>query len=952
MVKKFLVIAIFTLIAVCLFAVVASAQEHSIIYHNLWREQQETVVTDEKGKITIKDTGYATEINKSLICWYTLDGDIYQLGEEVTLTESISLYEGYGYRTTFKNMGYMAGSNQWDQAFMQLQEDLVLDYTISPPWGGRLIIDLNGHTITTSAKNAFGQQRAGLVLVGEGKVIHTGTGHFFEGSTHGYNNDGSQCLIIGKNVTVTTNGILFNYTNHTCCNIPIHVFGEATCSKLAYIKEIRNTIDIKINPKKLTITGDAFISTDLFSGGVVNIDVFGGQLELSQNASTKDYWNNLNVADYGDLCNITISGGTFNISLDNISDYIIDGCKIEANELNGISYSTVVNNTCDHNYEVTSELTASCIQLAGKVYTCKKCNDSYSITFDKYTDHNWSFTEENQPTLTSAGYKRYSCSVCTEIKDELWFADVADEEIKVTVNTADGERKVSVKVSDVFVLEKLNNNYYKLVDLKAFDTYLATDIVSINIPLGIAEINFASNNSTLKKLVINDRAVVAVTSFAKCSALTHIEIGAATVTFENGCSNNVIESIKSEVKGADVTFTRTVFKDKKTIKELKLSSESRYVFHGYSFQNTGITEFIAPDYSDVIFVIGGAFYGCKSLELVYIGRGIETIEGGIFNYCSALQKAMLVDVKEIVAEGTFAHIAGGLKPLEVYIHQSDVYIPRYTFQDSDGVIVYTNTPIDNKYPFDRCDAKTYNGVDYPKYTIYLGIGHKYIESSKEPTCTQLGVIGCVSDCLCGEVLDGSARADVFYGVLTNGIPSTEVTYSAKIIPMVEHTEGQVIYIDYKNGYLLNGVKNCICSVCNAEYTEEIPSANPLFIFSGYSMPEDGRLSITIGFIIDKEAIELYEQLTGKTISYGVVVAIEEKLNGKAPLDSEVIANTQKAELDRSYFGFDLIVSGFTEASKDLAVVMAFYVTDGESTVYLQNVQTDKPVGVSISSLSK
>jgi hypothetical protein len=114
------------------------------------------------------------------------------------------------------------------------------------------------------------------------------------------------------------------------------------------------------------------------------------------------------------------------------------------------------------------------------------------------------------------------------------------------------------------------------------------------------------------------------------------------------------------------------------------------------------------------------------------------------------------------------------------------------------------------------------------------------------------------------------------------------------------------------------------------------------------MPEDGRLEITMGFMINNEAIDKYEELTEKTVNYGVVLALENKLNGKAPLDSE---NAQKAELDRKYCGFDLKVSGFNNANCDLAVVMAIYVTEGDTTVYLQDIQTDLPVGVSINSLN-
>ena len=951
--KKLLLIALLTFVTVCLFAITASAEAFSVTYHNLWSEQQETVLTDDNGQIIVKDTGYATETNKELICWYTMDGDIFQLGENITITEDISLYEGYGYKVTLENMGYVSGSNQWDQSFIQLQEDIVLDYNMGPPWGGRVIIDLNGHTITTSAEKAFDQSRAGVVIVGKGKIIHTGAGAFFQASSHGYG-DGQQRLIIGKNVIVETNGALVNYTNNTNTNVPIQIFGEVKCSKICHMSDLRNKLDITINPKKLIVTGDTFVTVGKFQGGTVSINITGGQLELLPNASTLNYWNNGNFEENKSFFDIYISGGTFNVGLDNLQDYIYEETKVLTTEINGVTYSKVATKNCNHNYEITGETNASCIQLVSKTYTCKECFDTYTLYFDKYLEHVWNLTSDTPPTLSSNGIKVYTCNVCNQTKNEFYYVDVANEEIKVTIKTEEGEKEILVKVSDIFVLEKAENNGYTLTDLKDFGTYFAKDVVSINIPLGIEKINFANENKTLQKLVITDNAVVTIVNFSKYSALTHIEIGASNVTFARECGNSVIQSIKSETQGANVTFKRKAFYNKGSLSELKLSAYSKYVFYGYSFQNAGVKEFIAPDFSDVVLLKGGAFNGCKSLEYVYFGKGIKRMDGDVFNNCSKLKTAILVDINEIVSEGAFAHIAGGTKPLEVYIHQDSVYMARYIFQDSEGVIVYTNTPMTSKYAFDRCEAKEYDGVMYPKYTIYLGIGHKYVEVNKESTCTEIGVEGYMTDCPCGEILNGVVSASVYYGVLTD-IPAEEtVTYSGKIIPMKEHTEGSVTHIEYINGYLANGLKDCICKVCNNPYTEEYATATPIFEFLGYSMPEDGRLEISIGYIINYESMSVYNEYTGKTFEYGVVFGLANQLGDKAPLDEGAVA--KRIDLDNTFTGFSLKISGFKEEHKDLGIVMAMYlkVIDGEESkiVYLQDSQKDKPTSVSINSLSK
>ena len=954
--RKLLFISLLVFIVACFLAVTAVAESYTISYHNLWSEYKQTETTDDNGQLVLKDKGYATDAGKQFFGWYTIEGDFFKPGETATFTADTNVYEAYGYEGTQKSiqhLGVMAGSNQWDQSFVQLQEDIVLDSKMSPPWGGRVIIDLNGYSITTSSNHAFEQQRSGVVIVGEGSVIHTGNGNFFNASTHGYG-DGNQRLIIGKNVTVSTNGTLFNYTNTTNSVIPIYIYGSVSCSKLFHITTLNRNLDVQLNPNKLTVTGDVFMTVGKFDGdtAMVSLAVLGGNLELGANATTLNYWHNNSTADYASKCSIAISGGKFNCSADAIGNFVVDGYKVYNTEIDGKAYSIIISNSeCAHEYEVTSQTAASCIAFATQTFTCKNCKDSYTISFGALAAHKYDLIEDIAPTSTSVGKKIYKCSVCGDMKEEKYYLDVATSNVTVIVNTADGEKEVTVNASDVFTLEATSQNQYTLKDLKAFGDYKVTDIVAINVPLGIININLSSNNSTLKKLIISDGAVLNITSFSKCSALTHIEIGAAEVRFVKGCSNSVIQSIKSEVSGAEVTFDGQVFDNKTTITELKLSSYSKYTFGANSFRYTNITEFIAPDYSDVTFLSEAAFYKCNSLKYIYIGKGIEVLAGKPFDYCQYVQTIVLMDVNIISMEYTFCVEDSGERPVEVYIHADSISLPNNTFYQCHGVTIYTNAPITNGSVFNNCNETTKNGVYYPAYTIVYGIGHKLVEAYEEPTCTENGVNGYKTDCPCGADLDGSVTVKVFEKALTNNQTYNEETYTSIVIPATGHFEGEVIYVDYINGYMLEGLKDCICRVCEAEYTELVPSADPLFVFLGYSMPEDGRLEITMGFMINNKAIDKYEELTEKTVNYSVVLALENKLNGKAPLDSEVVSFTQKAELDRKLCGFDLKVSGFSDANCDLAVVMAIYVTEGDTTVYLQDAQTNLPTGVSINSLN-
>ncbi|MBQ4509604.1 MAG: InlB B-repeat-containing protein, partial [Clostridia bacterium] len=343
--RIFLVISLIALM-LCMLTIVASAEEFTVNYN----DGKAIETTNEDGVITLRDTIISNvNANKTFYGWYTKEGDMYKPGETITLTKDTNLYEAYGYPGTNKSLP-LSGDNQWDWPFIQLQENIVLDAKMSPPWGGCATVDLNGFTITTSAQHAVNEQRSGIRFVGEGSVIHTGTGNFFNASSHGYG-DGSQYLLIGKNVTVTTNGTLLNYTNDTNSVIPIHIFGNVICNKLFHITKLEHNLDVQINPDRLEVTGDVLMTVGSYNGdgAKVSINIFGGNIVLSSSATELNYWHNNSTADNASRCYITITQGAFSCGDDAIKTFVPDGYKTTVTEIGGVKYTNVVKSTdCSH----------------------------------------------------------------------------------------------------------------------------------------------------------------------------------------------------------------------------------------------------------------------------------------------------------------------------------------------------------------------------------------------------------------------------------------------------------------------------------------------------------------------------------------------------------------------------------------------------------------------------
>ena len=148
--KKILMFVTFFAIMVCLVAITASAASFTVNYN----DGKATQTTDENGEITLRDTGFTAETDtKFFFGWFSYQGDMFKPGQKITLEEDIKLYEFYGFKAT--QQSFQTTQGQWNYTYIQLQEDINLATPISMDDGGRIYIDLNGYTLTSSANNVF-----------------------------------------------------------------------------------------------------------------------------------------------------------------------------------------------------------------------------------------------------------------------------------------------------------------------------------------------------------------------------------------------------------------------------------------------------------------------------------------------------------------------------------------------------------------------------------------------------------------------------------------------------------------------------------------------------------------------------------------------------------------------------------------------------------------------------
>ena len=921
-----------------------------------------TVAKGEKFTLPTKsvETGYC-------LVWATPEGKAWSAGDYVSFDKDTILYQFNAFEVDTIDALKSAVSGG---TAVKLLADLVSESgSISTLNSGITNFFMNGHTLTIKNTNrGFEQERSGRRFFGEGKIVFepsntSGTGaHLFRMHSHGWGANNNY-LFVGADVVIEApNAILGQDTNSGSSGYPtMDIFGKVTAYRLLHMdKNDDRKPNVNIyEGAEVILTGTSITATGGYVG-IVNVTISGGTLILNAEGATV-FSSNANQYNENKEFNVfNITGGSFALidgEADALKALLTADYTVTTNQVGSNTFVTVVPSGCTHDYKAT-EFESSCVIAGGTEFNCSVCADSFYVKIGEKNPHDYKQISDIPATPTTSGLKVFECSDCGLRYEQKYSYDPSLIMIDATVNTIDGLKKVSVSVTDLFELQASGTEgaySYVITGIKSFGEYAASDVVEVNVPACISAINFVSDASGLKTIVFDDGVTINVYSFSKLSALETIIIGASKVTFKQGCSNSVIKNIRSDKEGAYVNYETKAFSNIKSLEVVTFSTNSDYILASEAFGDcTSIKEIILPDYCRPQFT-GSAFWQ-NNIEYIYVGRGITSLDNDPFNRNYKLKKAVLMEVNRFPNGWTFCYSFDWATdndpttgPAEIYIHSTTLSLANDAFYQSHGITVYTNAPITDGKAFSGCQSKTVDGVTYPAYTIVYGIGHKLIEVTEEAeSCTENGYVGYKADCPCGEYIDGSVTVKVFTGQKTNSSTYEQITYTSETVPGTGHKEGTVIGINYANGFLSAGTKTCTCVDCGTEYTEEAPTAEALFVFLGYSMPEDGELAITIGFLVNNDAIAMYESVTKTDLEYGVAAAIASKLNGKAPLDASLEnVPVVKAPIDSEYSAFDFILSGFGEDQLDLEVVMAAYVIAGDKVVYLQDAQLDIPGTISI-----
>jgi hypothetical protein len=127
-----------------------------------------------------------------------------------------------------------------------------------------------------------------------------------------------------------------------------------------------------------------------------------------------------------------------------------------------------------------------------------------------------------------------------------------------------------------------------------------------------------------------------------------------------------------------------------------------------------------------------------------------------------------------------------------------------------------------------------------------------------------------------------------------------------------------------------------CILCEMyDENEKIPA---LFTVKGHSTPEYEEGVIDICVVVNPEAIEKYEKITGETVNYGLFVVTRSILgeNDIVNENGEIASGVIAATLPREFSIMSIKIFGFeTDAQKSAEFAFGAYVIDGKNTAYIQ-----------------
>ena len=347
--------------------------------------------------------------------------------------------------------------------------------------------------------------------------------------------------------------------------------------------------------------------------------------------------------------------------------------------------------------------------------------------------------------------------------------------------------------------------------------------------------------------------------------------------------------------------------------------------------------------------------GWKKLKTVYVPNTVTEIQHNAFNG-SAVERVVLEEGSQLKAIGdsafqncvnltSFPFIEGieslGRNCFYLSGLSGTVVIPNSMTKLDAGALL--STKIENLYLGDGELEIGYNFLGTFTKTDNPYLENVYISASTTFTATNIFykcanpvnfyVVGTESECLAmvatlkaqssGSYLTFVTEDEVTqsvgagYAIIHTGYNKCDAFYGSN------HLNAEETY-DFKS-FEEKSYLRSVCSRCQGGVV--IKEIEPLFVNLGFSAAEYGDM-MSVNYRVNEEAILAYEEVTGKTVSYGVFAVTKANVGNNDIFDENGEARNGVIAADITDCGyglFNLKIFGFTDEQKKIDIAMGAFV---------------------------